>query len=423
MKSQRISHFQTAVTTPLGAADRLRVRSFNTGPVNLSALSETDHGTSLIQGMKVFRSGTFKDSMGEQHSWDKFQLAQMVSNFDFLKEQGIFVNPLVRDGHPSFFGGGGDVIGYVSRIYLSDEGETTFVLADFELTEPDALGKLQRGTFRARSAEIGYYETNDEAMFWPVFFGFAFVDIPAVEGLFSNHQTQDFTIVSQKEIDKMGVQHKFENQAGGTGSTGGESEEERNGGGAPGQAGAAAEGGGGAVETPAGQAATETGGGTTENQPQQHAAASQPSFAFSINGQATSDYAAVQAHINSLEGTVAEQRDNARREFVTALANRDLIPATQVDSLTEFALGLSSEQYEQWTGTFPEQGQPAPLFAAHGAAGGGGAPVTTPTAEEDELATAEAIVKNHIKAHMKPDAIKRTTSYKKLEAAGKAPAL
>ena len=202
--------------------ERASVRYFQTALANRQVV-DADSGGKTILSVPVFRAGTFKDSMGDQHTWTIEHLSQMVFNFNMLRERGTLPNVPVRDQHKSFFGSGGSVVGFVEglRVEGQDEKGNALLVADLEITEPDAFGKIERGTWRSRSSEIGFYEDNDEAMYWPVFMGLAWVDLPAVEGLFESHQTSEdqFTPVRDNEEGAPVAHTKKEAEKGGAPGT------------------------------------------------------------------------------------------------------------------------------------------------------------------------------------------------------------
>jgi hypothetical protein len=140
-------------------------------------VTETSRGTYIIHGKKVFRAGTFKDSRGVQRTWTTDQLDQMVANFHALRTTGALVGVPLRVDH-SF--SARDLVGWISDLYLIGE----YVHADLHFTEPDAYRKWQTGTYEPVSAEVAPYETNNGDIFTPTLIGVAFVDIPAVEGLY-----------------------------------------------------------------------------------------------------------------------------------------------------------------------------------------------------------------------------------------------
>ena len=138
--------------------------------------SRHDDGNATLSGLKIFRAGTFKDSLGEQRTWTADDLTDIVSNFEMLRDKDIHPNVPVRKNHTRSVD---DVVGYLAD--LSTDGE--YLYATLEFTEPEAADKWERGTYRARSLEVGPYEDNDGQIFSPVAHGLAFVDRGAVEGL------------------------------------------------------------------------------------------------------------------------------------------------------------------------------------------------------------------------------------------------
>jgi hypothetical protein len=381
----------------LEMAERLNVQFFSNSAL-MSRAESLENGNTGLGGVKIFRAGTFKDSTGIQHTWEPEHLQQMVFNYNLLRDRGTFANVPVRDGHPSFLGTGGEVIGYITGLGVED----SFLVADFEITEPDALAKIERGTFRGRSSEVGYYETNDEAMYWPVLMGLAFVDIPAVEGLFSkDNTTRKFSLLSENK--ETPVPPENGNQTPGEQPVPVPV--------APGEATPEAPPAG--ENAPTGQP-NETGEESTPPQQEaqaQHGAAG-GTFQFSINGAATNDFGAVQQHITALETAAQEQADQARREFVSSLASSNRVAATQVESLTAHALSLSGEQYATFRASF-EAAPSMSLLGQHGNS------VTNPNGEgdpqSDEVAVLEEIVANHRRAGMTEEKVAKTKSFNRLQ--------
>jgi hypothetical protein len=138
---------------------------------------------------------------------------------------------------------------------------------------------------------------------------------------------------------------------------------------------------------------------------------------FKVAGADTGDHSAVQKHIDTLEAFQRDTVENNRKDFVKKLSegNTPKILATQIDSLTAFALSLSPEQYEQWSKTW-ESSPITPLLAQHGTQATGEPPAaggTTDTAE-DHKEVLRATVLQHKRSGMKEDAIKKTRSYQEL---------
>jgi hypothetical protein len=338
-----------------------------------------DNGVLVVERMPVFRTGTFRDSMGYQSTWEGLHLDQMISNFKMLRERGIFENVPVRDGHPNFFGTEGIVVGWHTGLDTekktspADGKEYEYLLSSYEITEPDAQGKIERRTWRNRSAEIGSYVTNDEAEFWPVFRGFAFVDVPAVEGLnFSKYSRKTdggertFRIFMEKEIPSVQPENKDDKPV---------------------------------------------------------------NASFTIAGNQTTDYAAVQAHISKLETAntalsaqvtqleafKAEQILAGRASFVKELVTANKVFASQTDALTAFVKELSPEQFEQWKKTY-EGTASIPVLGQHGNGNASNAEDDADQkAQASKIADLEARVKMHKQSGMKQSQIEELDSYKQLQ--------
>lgn len=168
----------------------------------------------LYEKVPIFRSGVFADSMGYRKEWLPEQMHQMASNFDYLTRTGTFADVPVRVGHPSFLGGNPlkDVIGYFTSLDVEerespiegDENKYTYLLATYEILDPEADAKIQSKLYRNRSSEIGTFFTNDpETELWPVMMGVAYVDIPAVQGLngfAKQYQTEKFSIQMEAPV-------------------------------------------------------------------------------------------------------------------------------------------------------------------------------------------------------------------------------
>lgn len=366
------------MSTALALDERLSIRYFNASKDDAKPVlnwgKRNDDGTGAFTDLSIFRVGTFKDSMGIQHTWEPEHLQQMVFNFELLKARGIFPNVPIRKDHSFSVE---NVVGYITELTIKDG----FLYASGDITEPDAAGKIDRKTFRSRSSEIGVYETNDEAFFWPVVFGFAFVDIGAVEGLFNNPNANSnkFTLITDKETT---------------------------------------------LTTPDTSLSTFQVGGKATND---HAAvqahitsleaqiaANQPAK-FNIRGVPTTDATAVQNHITALETSLGEIDAAARTEYVTGLAKANKIGAPQIESLTAHALSLTPEQYAAFKTSY----EAAPVVPALGKHGND---ITNPNntitdagETPDEIEVLEEIVKMSRQAGLSEEAVAKTPSFRKLQ--------
>jgi hypothetical protein len=384
-----------------------------------------------IVNMPVFRSGTFRDSYGIQHTWDDIHMDQMVQHFDLLRTRSLLEHLPVRKGHPGFLTtpaqATDEIIGYhtalrVARMKNPVDGiEYNYLFADYDIIDPVAADKVDAGLWRNMSAEVGHWFTNAEAEYWPVYQGVAYCDFSAVEGL------------------------KNFSSANGVGSTFSLMTETEN----P----VAGEPNGTPVAVPTPPAGVPTPPVPPQNgapPPQQQAGAPAPqvvAFEFTLaGGRKVSDFAAVQAHIADLESktaayekTESERREGVRKAFVKSLAgdSETGVPgkllANQLEPTEKFALSLTDEQYTAWQSQW-EAVPASPVFAGQQMGGGtqfqqnqqtppqgGGQPGQA--AQQSEIDTAKAIIVNFQRTGMKPDQIKETPSFKKLVAAGQAPQL
>lgn len=324
-----------------------------------------DDGRAQVTGLEVFKAATFRDSLGEQRTWTPQHLEQMVFNFKLLRDSDAFPHVPVRADHSFSVE---SVVGYVDQLHTANGR----LLADFTFTEPTAFEKFQRTTYRGRSLEVGFYETNDEQFYWPVVLGFAFVDVPAVEGLHSR----------QMELPRMFS--LFSKEASVTTTT--------------------------TTPTPTEPAPTPpTPPVPTPPEPVP------PAHSFRVNGGTSVDFVAVQAHIDGLEKFRKEALDTGRRSFVKGLADAKKITAPQVESLTAVALGLTDDQFEAFKASY-ESAVPLSLLANHGDGTTNPDGKNEPTDQEREVAKFEAILRNHRLAGMSTEQIEKTDSFRQLQA-------
>ncbi len=296
------------------------------------AVEPLPDGTSIVRGVEIFKSGTFRDSWGDQHTWTPDHLKQMVSNFNILLSNDIFPNVPSRRDHSSSID---KVMGYFDKVYT--DGVKLF--ADIHITEPSDVDKLARGTYRSRSLEVGMYIDNSEAAYWPVIFGVAWVDIPAVEGLHNKSiNASFFSMVNQEESNMSGT------AATGTPSAGTLTIQVQS---------VASD-----VAPPKVDHASATGGAPAATAPT-------PTATFRINGTVVTDTAAVQGHIDTLELFAKATNENHRKDFVSGLVKAGKMLAAQEEPTAQFALGLSDDQFKAWSATLV--GAPViPLLAKHG---------------------------------------------------------
>jgi len=352
-------------------------------------------GKKVYSGVAVFRSGTFRDSMGVQNTWEDLHIKQMLDNYDYLVGKNIFTGGApVRDGHQAWLVGNipgrGEVVGWhqdLKRKTLTSPVDGTkyeYLLADYEITQEYAQTKIESGTWRNRSAEIGAYLTNNETELWPVYLGFAWVDFSAVEGLnFSPSQGGRFYSFFADSTKETSVTDT------------------------PGNTGAPA------PVLPFQPPVQHT---APQPQPQAQPAPVAP-FVFSINGQNVSDYNAVQAYVNQLEGFIKETREASRKNFVAALVTGNKITSPQQPGMEAFALSLNDDQYDAWMKGW-ELAPQSPILGQHTSGVSNPNNTAQSGAKPDALQTARDIVKMHERNNMPIEQLKKTASYQALVTAG-----
>lgn len=326
-------------------------------------------GTAVVSDIKIFRSGTFRDNFGEQHTFEEVHLDQIVANFNLLRDNGIFIDVPVRRDHGRSVE---QVAGYISD--LRHEG--IFIVADFAITRPSDVEGFRSGTYRNFSAEVGPYITNDEAMHWPVMMGVAAVDIPAIEGLFAKQapdedHTSFYSFTPQGDDDV-----------------------------------------------------------TKPNEKPADVGASKPTATFRIAGAETSDFAAVQRHIDTVEATNASltaevttlrefQSDQVkahRVDFVKGLTKDGKIAAPMEEGLlalvvgTDDAPGMDDAAFEAFSKAY-EAAPKLELFEKHG---DGVSNTDGHKNDADEISVLEEQLLMHTRAGMKPEAIAKTKAAMRL---------
>lgn len=378
-----------------------------------------------VRDMPVFRSGSFKDSMGDLTNWETVHIEQMVSNFSFLRDQKIFNDIPVRQGHGSFFGDPmTGLVGYHDAVRSQDivapDGNTyRYLLADFSLMTPEAQNAYLSGLWRNRSSEVGFYEDNNGTGYYPVYQGFAFVDIPAVQylNLFNKDRQKNFSVLLEKEIDMTAAPAAAPPTNVNPDGTPAPSD-------TPGTP---------ASPLPFTPPTTPQSHAAPSNPPAPAPAAPQAPFTFSCGGQQIHDFAAVQAYITKIEGDVsslnsykAEQIRAGRVNYVKGLATDNKILASQMgsdevgkeDGLIGLALSLTDEQFSQWSATY--DALPVnPLFSRQ-SSGGPDTPENNEKSEDErEYEKYKAQVEWHRAGRMLESNLINTESYKKMKALAK----
>jgi len=361
------------------------------------------NGPLMVEGMPIFRSGTFRNSWGEATSWTDFHINQMVANFNNLKDSGIFADVPVRSSHPEpwFRNSTDEVIGYVTSLTAAKRNhpatgvEHNYLLANYEVTDPAAAAKIEKKTYRNRSAEVGMYVDNTEAEYYPVLMGFAYVDISAVEGLnFGKHadirryaldeegvlvgdanntdETEEEVVTPESDVDETPDDEIVDEE---------EVTEEVS------------------DETPEETPVTEeTPPATSTN-----SASSTVTDSFSVNfaGRTITSAAEAQALIDSLSGVVVEDRN----QYVNRMFSSGRITAGMKDGLAEFTAGLSIDQWGQFRRIF-EDSPVVPAIAFR---------TGTPDESSNEEVKELSQVVEHLTRALGEERVKETPSYQRLQ--------
>lgn len=150
--------------------------------------------------------------------------------------------------------------------------------------------------------------------------------------------------------------------------------------------------------------------------PADRAPVARASFAFMVNGSANSDFNAVQAHINSLEGFYNESRVSARNSFIDGLVSNGQIGAPQAEGLKQVVAldAMSDEAFATFKATY-ENAPKLPLLARHGLQASDGPGNTADKARADRIATLRDIVDRHRMAGKAEAQIAEMPSFKELQ--------
>jgi hypothetical protein len=172
----------------LSGHELFRFRS--SGPLSrtvgdVTQLAKASDGSVTIPDVDVLKTGEFNGL-----ALVDGDLSAMVERFAALRDN-VFAPPFRLDHSWSIR----DVVGWFDaletyrRVDESDGVEKTYlkstirVTGSIDVTVDQVLSAIKRGALNPRSSELGYYRTNAGIEYPMVFYGAAFVDIPAVEGL------------------------------------------------------------------------------------------------------------------------------------------------------------------------------------------------------------------------------------------------
>lgn len=363
-------HHELPVPTILKSfAAAVDVATFTTS-TGLPPLVKTDTGEFAVLGMPILKTGTFRDSSGRQHTFDTAYLENAVQNFYALKDSGVLPNVPMRKDHARSVD---SVVGYFENVYVDPTGE--FLKCDFAFTDDAAANDYAKKKFRSRSIEIGPHTTNAEETYDPVIMGCAFVDLPAVEGLYS-HPSAGSTVFPFEEIEQM------------------------------------------ASFTIKGVPTTD------EKRVQEYIAeleAAKPQVhEFTLGTTKLTDPAAVQTQLDRIpafETFMGETRAAGRIAAVDAAVAANKLSAPQAAGVKAFVATLTDDQFAAWK-TTTDAAPAIPAFGTH--MGGGNGDSRNPAEQNgapDAIADAQEMVKMQKLGNVPVERIKESASYKRLMAA------
>ena len=366
-----------------------------------SDLLETSTSGLIERDIKVFRVGTFTDSFGRTRKWTGEDLDTAASNFKELRDLNILPNVPVRKDHSTSIK---DVVAYFTDV----RRDGNFLLADWEWVSEEAKHAWDRKQLRNRSIEIGKYTTNSGEEFNPTVVGLAFVDLPAVEGLYRiAEHGENMTTDNQTPEEIAEAAAAAEAEAAATAAAEAEV-----------AAAAAAEAEAAAqklLDDAADDALSAANDAAVAAGRELVGAHRRPdgAFAFRLDDSDVSDHARVQAHIVELETFRSETIQGARTEFVDALAAGNIVTAPQAEQFRSLVETMNVAQFEQFKGGF-DGAQPNNLFGKHDL-GDGGLPPGEIDAQADRISVLESIVANHRYRGATTEVIEKTGSFQELQ--------
>jgi hypothetical protein len=130
----------------------------------------------------------------------------------------------------------------------------------------------------------------------------------------------------------------------------------------------------------------------------------------------TSDFAAVQTHIDALEAFRDETTLTNRAEFVSGLVKDNKIAAPQGEPMTALVQTMTTEQFDAFRASYVDAPSLS-LFGGFGSQEGGEPPSAGDTGDEESLSEVEQakeIVAQHRRSGMPDEKLFRTPSFKVL---------
>jgi hypothetical protein len=337
-----------------------------------------------VRDQKIFRTGTFTSMNRQTRVWTADDLDLAVENFYKLRDSNIVPNVPLREDHTQSVK---DVVGYLTAVRRFGD----FLFADWEFVSEADKAKWDTKKWRNRSIEIGAYVANDGTKYDPVVLGLAFVDHPAVEGLYRIANSGEDMPTDTKTPDPKASDAPADPPATPPADP---------------------------PATPPADPPVEPPPATTQPVPPQstlvgaHGNAQFQVQSFRLDGREVSDHALVQAHITELETFRTESIDSARAGFVDDLVERKVITGPQGVAFHGLVKTMDAGQFTAFKAGF-EGMAPANLFGKHDLGDGG----TPPAAEDkaDHISVLQRIVANHRATGISEDELKTKPSFIELQ--------
>ena len=342
----------------------------------------TDTGM-VVRDQKVFRTGTFTSMQGSTRTYSHQDLDLAVENFVKLRELNIIPNVPVREDHSTSIK---DVVAYFTDVRRFGD----FLYADWEWVSLDAETKWNEKKYRNKSIEIGRYVTNEGTVYDPVVLGLAFVDHPAVEGLYRIAQSGDEMTTNTPEAQAAADQAAADKKAK--------------------EAADAATPPATPPVEPVVPPVVEPVVPPVEPVGSHSNAQMQQVHSFRMGGAVVNDYAKVQAHIDGLESFRQESIDGARKDFVDGLVGGNIVTGPQGVAFHGLVKTMNPDQFTAFKAGFEGMAS-SNLFGKHDLGGGGGAD----DAKSDRIAVLENIVANHRATGISQEDLAKKNSFLELQ--------
>ena len=116
-------------------------------PAAPAAPAPVDGGSALPQGIEIFRAGTHRDDAGNNHTFTRAQLEEMVGTYNATLREAPLTVGHPKDNLPAY--------GWVKRVFINESGN---LAVDPHQVDPAFADMVKAGRFKKRSAS--FYPPN-----------------------------------------------------------------------------------------------------------------------------------------------------------------------------------------------------------------------------------------------------------------------